>query len=280
MPTTDVLSASAPKAMGVALSSGSRNWACRRWPDRNAHVHSHGRRRHCRKREAGIAQRAILERRMEKIPGAAEAGRRSRGACGRRLRRRSAACAPPPRAEAKSAADRILLMFLVAAQIGKKLPHEMIACSCCAIQRRFRLSVPCCGLATRQADELPCGMDADYGDERCGSLLSGDRRKSRPRSLGVEQEARKSWPVFRSLQGGAASWRPDIVAGLTLARSPRRNRCDCAARRICAPHRLLCLRRRIARFALFGADAIFPRRGLNRRADFAAALAAAAPGEA
>jgi SulP family sulfate permease len=27
----------------------------------------------------------------------------------------------------------------------------------------------------------------------------------------------KSWPVFRSLQGGAASWRTDLVAGLTLA---------------------------------------------------------------
>jgi MFS superfamily sulfate permease-like transporter len=33
----------------------------------------------------------------------------------------------------------------------------------------------------------------------------------------MEAKITKAWPVFRSLQGGAASWRTDLIAGLTLA---------------------------------------------------------------
>ncbi|WP_294536881.1 SulP family inorganic anion transporter [uncultured Rhodoblastus sp.] len=33
----------------------------------------------------------------------------------------------------------------------------------------------------------------------------------------MDETARKSWPVFKTLQGAAASWRVDLVAGLTLA---------------------------------------------------------------
>jgi sulfate permease, SulP family len=33
----------------------------------------------------------------------------------------------------------------------------------------------------------------------------------------MEKNDKNAWPVFRSMQGGAASWRTDLVAGLTLA---------------------------------------------------------------
>jgi MFS superfamily sulfate permease-like transporter len=85
--------------------------------------------------------------------------------------------------------------------------------------------------------------------------------------------------VFRSLQGGAASWRPDIIAGLTLAAIAAPEQMATARLGGFAPHIgfYVFIAGSLA-FALFGAN-----RYLSAGADstitpiFAAALAAAAP---
>ena len=89
----------------------------------------------------------------------------------------------------------------------------------------------------------------------------------------------RNWLVFRSLQGGAASWRADLVAGLTLAAIAAPEQMATARLGGFAPHIgfYVFIAGSLA-FALFGAN-----RYLSSGADstitpiFAASLAAMAP---